>query len=193
MGRRGLGVHHFATVYRYVADDSEGRSRSVTALVLLILGAVWAAVLIPPALRARAEASPGDTIGSFHHQLNILRRTGGYIPRVGYGEHGRVPLPPQGVQVSSADLAKKRRRDVLVTLLWVMSGTLALGLLPGFRGMLYLHVVADLLFVGYVVMLRRMKLQAEDRRAEARAKVTPIHRATPPGVTDLSLRRAANR
>lgn len=165
-------------------------------MVLLILGAVWAAVLIPPALRARAEASPGDTIGSFHHQLNILRRTGGYIPRVGYGEHGRVPLPPQGMQVTSvtsADLAKKRRRDVLVTLLWVMGGTLALGLLPGFRGMLYLHVVADLLFVGYVFMLRRMKLQTEERRAEARAKVTPIHRPTPPGVADLNLRRAANR
>lgn len=162
-------------------------------MVLLILGAVWAAVLIPPALRARAEASPGDTIGSFHHQLNTLRRFGGYTPRVGFGEHGRMPVPPEPFRVTSADLAKKRRRDVLVTLLWVMAGTLVLGLLPGFRGMLYLHVVADLLFVGYVALLRRMKLMADERRAEQRAKVTPLRRPAPRGVTDLALRRAVNR
>lgn len=162
-------------------------------MVLLILGAVWAAVLIPPALRARAEASPGDTIGSFHHQLNVLRRTGGYVPRAGFGEHGEVPLPRAAPQMAPQDLTRKRRRDVLVTLLWVMGGTLILGAMPSFRGMLWLHLVADLLFVGYVMMLRQMKLTAEAQRAEREAKVRRMGlRPLPGGASDLSaLRRAA--
>lgn len=169
-------------------------------MVLLILGAVWAAVLIPPALRARAEASPADTIGSFHHQLNVLRRTGGYTPRPGYGEFGPVPVPrpatssaPPGLaRLGPADLPVKRRRDVLVTLLWVMAGTLLLGLMPAFRGLLLLHLVADLLFVGYVALLRQMKKTTDAQRRERRAKVRHLQRL-PDGVTDLSLRRAAIR
>lgn len=162
-------------------------------MVLLILGAVWAAVLVPPALRARAEASPGDTIGSFHHQLNVLRRTGGYDPRAGFGEHGPVPLPRQGPTLAQHEMSRKRRRDILVTLLWVMAGTLVIGLMPSFRSMIYLHLVADALFVGYVLMLRQMKVTAEARRSEQEAKVRRmgIH-PVPDGVTDLSaLRRAA--
>lgn len=159
-------------------------------MVLLILGAVWAAVLIPPALRARAEASPADTIGSFHHQLNVLRRTGGYVPRLGYGEFGRVPVPRAPVRVSPADLTRKRRRDVLVTLLWIMAGTLTLGVMPAFRGLLVLHAITDLLFVGYVAMLGHTQKAAAAQRAERRAKVTRLRRL-PDGVTDLALRRAA--
>ncbi|HVL27065.1 MAG TPA: hypothetical protein VM390_02875 [Acidimicrobiales bacterium] len=49
-------------------------------LVLLILAVIWAAVLIPPFLRARAEGRPADSITDFHRQLSVLRRTG---PRVG--------------------------------------------------------------------------------------------------------------
>ncbi|MBI2169552.1 MAG: hypothetical protein HYU28_08645 [Actinobacteria bacterium] len=169
-------------------------------MVLLILGAVWAAVLVPPALRARAEASPGDTIGSFHHQLNVLRRTGGYIPRPGFGEHGPVPVPrssfgPGGIPIMTAapvDSVRRRRRDVLVTLLWIMGATLALGLMPSFRGLLVLHLVADALFVGYVLLLRHIKLTADTQRAEQAAKVRRL-RPVPDGVADLALRRAASR
>lgn len=157
-------------------------------MVLLILGAVWAAVLIPPALRARAEASPADTIGSFHHQLNVLRRTGGYVPRPGYGEFGLVPVP----RAQPADLTRKRRRDVLVTLLWIMGGTLALGVMPAFRGLLVLHVAADAVFAGYVLLLRQMRKVAEARQRELAVKVTRLRRL-PDGVTDLALRRAALR
>lgn len=161
-------------------------------MVLLILGAVWAAVLIPPALRARAEASPADTIGSFHHQLNVLRRTGGYVPRAGYGEFGAVPVPRTPIRISPAELGRKRRRDVLVTLVWVMAGTLVLGLMPSFRSLLLLHVVADLMFVGYVALLRRSHMIAAAQRAERQAKVTRLQRL-PDGVADLTQRRAAIR
>lgn len=45
-------------------------------MVLLVLAGIWAAVLIPPAIRARAEGRPGDSISNFRRQLTVLRRTG---------------------------------------------------------------------------------------------------------------------
>jgi hypothetical protein len=45
-------------------------------LVLLVLAGIWALVLIPPAVRARAEGRPGDSISNFRRQLTVLRRTG---------------------------------------------------------------------------------------------------------------------
>ena len=45
-------------------------------MVLLILAALWAALLVPPYLRNRAENRPADSIGDFRHQLRVLQRTG---------------------------------------------------------------------------------------------------------------------
>ncbi len=45
-------------------------------MVLLILGLVWAAVLVPSLLRRRSDRRSSDSIGEFHQQLRVLRRTG---------------------------------------------------------------------------------------------------------------------
>lgn len=67
-------------------------------MVLLVLAAAWAAVLIPSALRARAEGRPGDSIGDFHRQLAGLHRSRPSSPqaRLGYPRmaQGRVPQGP---------------------------------------------------------------------------------------------------
>jgi hypothetical protein len=57
-------------------------------LVLLVLAGIWAAVLIPPAVRARAEGRPGDSISNFRRQLSVLRRTGPHRASLNGG--GRV-------------------------------------------------------------------------------------------------------
>ncbi len=57
-------------------------------MVLLVLAGIWAAVLIPPAVRARAEGRPGDSIHNFKRQLNVLRRTGPHRASLNGG--GRV-------------------------------------------------------------------------------------------------------
>jgi hypothetical protein len=61
-------------------------------LVLLVLAAIWAAVLIPPWLRSRAEGRPGDSISAFQRQQSVLRRTGPRVHRVGSADHR--PRPP---------------------------------------------------------------------------------------------------
>ena len=48
----------------------------MTIVVLLILGVVWAAVLGPSLLRRKFDRRSGDSIGEFHQQLRVLRRTG---------------------------------------------------------------------------------------------------------------------
>ena len=63
-------------------------------MVLLVLAAVWAAVLIPPALRARQEGRPSDSISNFRHQLAVLRRTGPRGSRVGNVDHWARPYAP---------------------------------------------------------------------------------------------------
>lgn len=63
-------------------------------MVLLVLAAIWAAVLIPPALRSRAEGRPGDSISAFHRQLSVLRRTGPRGHRLPMGDHWSRPPAP---------------------------------------------------------------------------------------------------
>ena len=84
-------------------------------MVLLILVAIWAAFLLPPYLRNRAEARPADSIGAFRRQLATLQRTrpriGGFVPgvsAVGAGAMGGVPetfLTPMAASVTEAAAA----------------------------------------------------------------------------------------
>lgn len=60
-------------------------------MVLLVLAGIWAAVLIPPALRSRAEGRPGDSIHNFRRQLSVLRRTGPHTSRAAGGDHWYRP------------------------------------------------------------------------------------------------------
>lgn len=172
-------------------------------MVLLVLAVIWGAVLVPPMLRARAEARPADSIGNFRHQLSVLRRTGpttvspanplrapgpvaGRAAPVSGGMHHAYG--PPGMQ-SPVDARRartlKRRRDVLFTLMVAMGLTLVLGLLPPFRALLGLHVVCDLLFAGYVCLLLRARNHAAER--EMKLRFLP---AQPDNV--LLLRRSAN-
>src|SRR5437588_10387809 len=87
------GIQH-PPGFHYVAIRSpsrKGRSRSLTIVVLLILALVWAAVLVPPWLRNRADARPADSITAFRHRLNVLERTG----PVGAGRASLVSSRPE--------------------------------------------------------------------------------------------------
>ncbi len=70
-------------------------------MVLLVLAGIWAAVLIPPAVRARAEGRPGDSIRNFKRQQSVLRRTG---PRASLNGGGRVAGGDHWYRSSSASL-----------------------------------------------------------------------------------------
>jgi len=164
-------------------------------LVLLILAVIWAAVLIPPALRARAEGRPADSITAFHRQLAVLRRAG---PRSGRGGHWMpndggmaqptftqrhvalvAPVaPPRRAAAPAAwsaprrpsarSQARRRRRDILFSLLVAAGTTLVLGAVPALRLLWLVHVVVDVLLIGYVALLVRQRNLATERDLKVR-------------------------
>jgi hypothetical protein len=166
----------------------------LTIVVLLILAVIWAAVLIPPLLGARAEGRPADSIGDFRRQLSVLRRAApvGMPPAQSLAAYGTVPFVPAPRTQSRHDAVRrrtvKRRRDVFYALVASMGGTLVLGLMPGLRVMLGLHVILDALFVAYVALLVRMRNAAAER--EMKVRFLP-HTASAPEPA-FALRRSAN-
>ena len=93
--------------------------------------------------------------------------------------------------------ARKRRRDILVTLLAAASLTLVIGLVM--TPVLILHVVIDVLLIAYVALLVRQRRLAEERSHKVRY-LSPAHapRGRPAGLRApapepaLALRRSAN-
>jgi hypothetical protein len=171
----------------------------LTIVVLLFLAGIWAAVLIPPVLRARAEGRPADSIGSFRRQLHVLERTGpttvapanrlgpmaSIAPMAG---PARVAGPAAVARPRRDSLARKRRRDVFQGLLAAMAGSLLLGLIPALRVMLGLHLLLDLVFASYVALLVRMRNVAAEREMKLRFLPAPMATREPA----LALRRSAN-
>jgi hypothetical protein len=180
-----------------------------TLLVLVILGLIWAAVLLPPYLQNRREHRPGDSIASFRHQLSVLERAtpegrarsvaridthrdwnpapvtqlqGTYSTKTGYGRPA-----PRSAQASHRADVRRRRRDVFLTLLGAVGVTFLLAIAMG--GMVWmLQLVADVAFVGFVAML--VKIQQET--AEKDLKVRFLEPATLRSVEQPLLRRVGS-
>lgn len=166
-------------------------------MVLLVLAVIWGAVLVPPAMRARSESRPADSIGNFRRQLSVLRRTGPSVVAPAHPlrvpRHPIAPVTPihraRPYAPESTRRARtlKRRRDVFRMLLAAMGITLVVGLISPFRTVLALHVVIDVLFIGYVAML----IQARNVAAEREMKLRFLPATAQPDNV-LLLRRPAN-
>ncbi|HUQ63441.1 MAG TPA: hypothetical protein VM121_06795 [Acidimicrobiales bacterium] len=162
-------------------------------MVLVILAIIWVAVLVPPAIRARAEARPADSISAFRRQLRVLHRTrpawGGRgpapdawaapsaVPSAVAALHSRSvgnvsPIRPirsaQSFQAASArSRTMRRRRDVLVALLASSGATLLLALV-GLGMMLWINLLVDACLIGYVALLIRQRNLAAEREMKVR-------------------------
>ena len=164
-------------------------------LVLVILAAIWAAVLLPPYLQNRRDTRPGDSIATFRTQLQVLERTtpGGrsntlarldvgryepprYVPPAARGAAGRRPAPSQAA-MRRADV-RRRRRDVFLTLLGAVGVTLLLAVTLG-GSVWILHLVVDLGFLGYVGMLVSLQQQTAEKDEKVRY-LQPSPRRTAP-------------
>jgi hypothetical protein len=162
--------------------------------VLLILAGIWAAVILVPLVRAKTEGSLGDSIGSFRRHLSILERTAPSVvppanrlraPRAGVSPNAqrqmaasrvlvesgyprarrRRPVGP-GMAAARRRQSQRRRRDVLLALLAGMGGSFLLGMVNGLRIMLLVNVCIDLMFVGYVMLLIRLRNMAAEREVK---------------------------
>jgi len=161
----------------------------VSLVVLLILASVWAVFLVPQVLRARADKTPADSIGAFRNQLSVLERATPATRTRPVRPVDRIPsyapTASYGRPASSRELARRRRRDVLVGLLGAIGVTLLLGLVvPAF---LMLSLLLVVLLVAYCALLVRVRNLAVER--EMKVRYLP-GRALLPGDSPILLQRA---
>jgi hypothetical protein len=171
-------------------------------VVLIVLAAVWAAFLLPPILRARAEHRPSGSISDFRKQLHVLARTSPTTSISAAAASGRVvPMrprpttsayaygrPAQPLRLGRSRQSIKRRRDIFLGLLVAMGGSLVLGFLPPLRALWLVHVVLDVVFVAYVAALIYLRNLAAER--DMKVRFLPPAVATPEPA--LLYRRSAN-
>lgn len=151
-------------------------------MVLLLLGAIWAAFLLPPLLRARAEHRPHGSIVDFRRQLHVLARATPPSPSLGLRPSQPASRPALGLTPPAAygpvsraaagpmrrSGAAKRRRDVFFGLLGLMAGSLLLSFVPAFGFLLIAHIALDIVFVAYVAALVYLRNLAAEREMKVR-------------------------
>ena len=142
--------------------------------VFVVLGLIWAAVLIPPLLRARAERR-AEFIDSFQEQMGALGKRRREAEAAAEAKQRRTrAAPPRRVS------AAKRRRDILGGLVGAMLGALLLGAIPSLRLVWALFLFLLNTFLGYVALLVHQRNLAQRRRGAARVAASPApHRRRP--------------
>ena len=116
-------------------------------LILLGLGALWAAVLLPPIIRS--QISTRSSAPGIANHLDVYS-----VPAMkGYS----MSLP------QSAVAAKRRRRDVAIVLSGVVVFTFLASIAVGGIFLWTVHFVVDLALVGYVTLItQRSDLATEE-------------------------------
>ena len=126
-------------------------------LILLGLGVLWAAVLVPPLLRSRVAAAGPSLVGNNGSgQLDV------YHPQA---LHRATSLPPRSVHA-----ARRRRRDVLLILVGASVFTLLGGFAVGGLVPWTVHFLTDLVLVGYTALL----VQRQQPTPDTSTVVVPI-------------------
>jgi hypothetical protein len=158
-------------------------------VVLLAVAAVWAAVIIPPLLRSREQNRPNSSVTDFRRQLSTLQRsvpTRTMVPMRGMARpltqappagrmHGhpgqvrRVAAPVGHTQVhlhrvSQRDLVRRRRANVLFTLVLGVFITGFLAATTDSRAMVYAFAVAFVSLCGYCYKLVQLRAVEQDRQ-----------------------------
>ena len=120
----------------------------------------WSGARAPIAPISRPTVRPGPPVASLAaHRAQLSSRGPGLAnPRAFAAAGLRSPR----------SRALRRRRDILVGLLATAAATLVLGVLPGLRVMLMVHLVVDGLLIAYVALLIRQRTLAAEREMKVR-------------------------
>ncbi len=152
----------------------------MTIAVILVLGVLWVAVLVPPILRARGQQSRSDSVGDFTYKLSTLgRANGSHRDRPRATSAQRPMFAPMGPGPATMSAAQKRRRDVLFVLMGAAAATLFLAVLTRSMAFFALQLLADAALGGYVYLLIQHKQRAHEQRAKVRFLGSAYREPTP--------------
>ena len=116
-------------------------------LILLGLGALWAAVLLPPVIRNQISTRSSAPGTANHLDVYSVPAMKGYS----------ISLP------QSAVAAKRRRRDVAIVLSGIAGFTFLASIAVGGIFLWSVHFVLDLALVGYVALItQRRDLETDE-------------------------------
>jgi hypothetical protein len=138
----------------------------LTIAVILVLGILWVAVLVPPILRARGAQNRSDSVGDFHHKLRSLGQANGHRTRPRRTTASSPILAPMSTTGGGMTAQQKRRRDVLFVLLGLVAFTFFVAVLTRSMAFIALQIVADLALAGYVYLLLQYKQRAQGQRSK---------------------------
>lgn len=161
-------------------------------IFIVLLALIWAVVLFPSLFRAKLESSPIDGVREFEQAMGILAGT-----RRSKGVSGRWVMVPRDVTLPHRRRKRviRRRRQAFQRLLAAAGVTLVLGLIPGLRWILVIHVVVDVVLAAYAWQLRQWRNAevAERRRERAAAGAAAGRPGAPitPQEEEEALRRAS--
>ena len=110
-------------------------------LILIGLGALWAAVLLPPLIRSQISTRSSG-VGIANH-LDVYR-----VPEM---KSLRVSLP------QSASAAKRRRRDISIVMSGMAVFTFLVSIAVGGIFLWTVHFVVDLVLVGYLTLITQRR------------------------------------
>ena len=155
----------------------------MSKIVLLVVGAAWAAVLIPPLVRGRSENRPHSSVVDFRRQLSTLQRTaphrGGAPLRVArplapsparsFGDrsaHVRPMAARHGAPVrqsastrgvSRSHLVRQRRQNVVLSLTLLTLGSAFIAFTTKSDLFIYVFVLSAMALVGYCYKLAQIR------------------------------------
>lgn len=163
----------------------------MSKLILLIVGAAWMAVLLPPLVRAKLNGSPSNSVSNFRRQLYSLENSGGRRPvgqlrgmarplapsprrghAIGRLSHVTAPLVrPEGVRhhrlatnLSPHYMLRQRRQHLVVGLAGLVAASLFLAFTTGSTVMVYIFTMSLLALIGYCYVLVQLRLKRENER-----------------------------
>lgn len=151
----------------------------MTIAVILVLGILWVAVLVPPILRARGQQSRSDSVGDFHHKLRSLGQANGHRTRPRRTSASSPIFVPSHTAGPNMSAQQKRRRDVLFVLLGLVAFTFFVAVLTRSMAFVALQIVADLALAGYVYLLVQYKQRSQDQRSKVRYLGAAYREPTP--------------
>ncbi len=130
----------------------------MTIPVLIILGILWAAVLVPPLIRAYSERR-GGTMGDYSNTIGALKPSARTLKTMSRPTASLVNGSMHSTRASKASATKKRRRDVFNALLAAVVVTLILAIVLSNPAVWLIHVICDIAFGAYVYLLIQIKEQ----------------------------------
>ena len=145
-------------------------------MVLVLLAALWAAVLLPPLLRSRSQRA-NDSIGDFNYRLDMLGKTNGQL---------RPGVP---TRMTSGQRAARRRRDVVRVLLLALLVTGLVALATNAMLAWLALGVAAVAFAAFGVLWAYARAVQAERMEKVHALSAPQLRRRVP---DYELQRAAS-